>query len=40
MFDSKDNAITPNKKSDVFNTHIALLLGAMAVLMLFIPELR
>ncbi|MEX1667846.1 hypothetical protein AB4876_02930 [Zhongshania guokunii] len=41
MFNSKENAITSNTPSnDLFSTHIALLIGAMAILMLFIPEIR
>ncbi|WP_257722005.1 hypothetical protein [Zhongshania aliphaticivorans] len=40
MINSKDDAMTPSNNNDLFSTHIALLLGAMFVLMLFIPEIR
>ncbi|MFT4917665.1 MAG: hypothetical protein ACI8RU_000276 [Zhongshania aliphaticivorans] len=40
MINSKDDAMTPSSNNDLFSTHIALLLGAMFVLMLFIPEIR
>ncbi|MBB5186580.1 MULTISPECIES: hypothetical protein [Zhongshania] len=40
MINSKDDAMTPSSNNDLFNTHIALLLGTMAILMLFMPEIR
>jgi len=37
MLNSKDDAITTG--NDRFNIHLALLLGAMAILILFIPDM-
>ena len=41
MFNSKEHAMTPSSTSkDLLNTHLAILLGTMAVLMLFMPEIH
>ena len=41
MFNSKEVAMSPNNTSkDLLHIHLAMLLGAMAILMLFIPEIR
>jgi hypothetical protein len=41
MMNSKDEAMSTSSSSkDLFNTNLSLLLGAIAVLMLFVPEIR
>ncbi|GAA4094256.1 hypothetical protein [Zhongshania borealis] len=41
MINSKDEAMSTNSSNkDLFNFNLSLLLGAIAVLMLFVPEIR